>query len=719
MGNVYVLAQEMLREAEPEGRKLIIFADNRQEAAFQAGWIQDRARRYRFRQLLWTALAPKADVQESSESRRDASVESVVSVLTEQLLNDKTKARLIAPEVFEEASESPFDRRWERALREFLTIQVLRELTASYNTRASLEGWGKLGVLYYGLTPENGAIERLASKHHLEIAELLRWLETLLDSIRKRQILYLQKLPLFSRTWDFRHDLVQKRYLPPVEFHPEGMILELREGDEPNESVVTWIGRGGTTYAQDWVRALSIPKELRDAFLRDVWQLLTKDLGLLTRLNALHYGDNKPIAGTQNVHQLDASKIGLMAQSERFQCSFCGRIHPRLTPKQACSRYRCSKGRLIKFLDEEPRDYDLVVLERSAREAQPLFVMAEEHTAQVPGPQRQRIEKEFKEGRSVNCLVATPTLELGVDIGALDMVLLRNVPPRPANYWQRTGRAGRRNRMAVVYTYARTNPHDTHYFANPEELLGGPVSPPRFNLANPIMIRKHVHAAVLTELFSEINQGANNWLSAVIPDLVGKVLFEGDQPRQEVAGVVKPLQDALSDANRKARLLTRLRQIFTDQWPEPAPEVSADQLSLYLTEMPEQLQLAYLRVLSRLQWAFDQKRRLARKEADGETLSQEEMRFRARCDETIRNLNPRFWAASDEKRLRLKNYTLAVLAQEGFLPGYATYAEQIVASADQAFVRGGAPFEFDLTRPSSIAINEHLPGNRIYANGGK
>ena len=180
-----------------------------------------------------------------------------------------------------------------------------------------------------------------------------------------------------------------------------------------NESVVTWIGRGGLTSVQDWVRALQIPKERQDEFLRDVWQLLTKDLGLLSRLNALHYGNNKPISGTQNVYQLDASRIGLTTQNERYQCSFCGRIHPRATPARACSRYRCSKGRLIESPDDEPRDYDLVVLERSAREDEPLFVMAEEHTAQVPGPQRQRIEKEFKEGRSVNCLVANAHPRVG------------------------------------------------------------------------------------------------------------------------------------------------------------------------------------------------------------------------------------------------------------------------------------------------------------------
>lgn len=110
--------------------------------------------------------------------------------------------------------------------------------------------------------------------------------------------------------------------------------------------------------------------------------------------------------------------------------------------------------------------------------------------------------------RSINTLVCTPTLELGVDIGGLDAVLMRNVPPLPANYWQRAGRAGRRHRMAVNITYARPASHDRFYFIDPLRMLEGEVEPPSFNLQNAVMVRKHIHAAVLTRLHQLARTGS-------------------------------------------------------------------------------------------------------------------------------------------------------------------------------------------------------------------
>ena len=87
---------------------------------------------------------------------------------------------------------------------------------------------------------------------------------------------------------------------------------------------------------------------------------------------------------------------------------------------------------------EDEDNYDLQLLDGAY-----LMLRPEEHTAMVPHDERERLENLFKgTSDAVNCLVCTPTLELGIDIGKLDSVLMRNVPPLPANYWQRAGRAG-------------------------------------------------------------------------------------------------------------------------------------------------------------------------------------------------------------------------------------------------------------------------------------
>ena len=146
-------------------------------------------------------------------------------------------------------------------------------------------------------------------------------------------------------------------------------------------------------------------------------------------------------------------------------------------PNATCTRHNCHGTTVAEQPDQE--NYDVWLMGRPF-----VMVSAEEHTAQVPGEIRNRIENDFKSrnGRT-NCLVATPTLEMGVNIGALDMALMRNVPPRSANYWQRAGRAGREERMAVVVTYCRRSPHDRYFFDDPLRLLGGAIEAPTFNLA--------------------------------------------------------------------------------------------------------------------------------------------------------------------------------------------------------------------------------------------
>ena len=132
-------------------------------------------------------------------------------------------------------------------------------------------------------------------------------------------------------------------------------------------------------------------------------------------------------------------------------------------------------------------------------------VLAEEHSGQLSGDQRKRNERAFQDDADpLNVLVCTPTMELGIDIGELSAVYLRNVPPSPANYAQRSGRAGRQGQAALVATFCgasgRRGPHDRYFFEQPEGMISGQIAPPRFLLDNQALIRAHLHSLVLQHL---------------------------------------------------------------------------------------------------------------------------------------------------------------------------------------------------------------------------
>ena len=132
---------------------------------------------------------------------------------------------------------------------------------------------------------------------------------------------------------------------------------------------------------------------------------------------------------------------------------------------------------------------------------EPIPISAEEHTAQWTPQEAGRVQDRFIRGE-MNVLSCSTTFELGVDVGDLQAVLMRNVPPTTANYIQRAGRAGRRtNSVALVLTYAQRRSHDLSHFNRPERMVAGRILPPTVMVSNEKIVRRHAHSLFLAAFF--------------------------------------------------------------------------------------------------------------------------------------------------------------------------------------------------------------------------
>lgn len=694
VADVHILAQEMISAAGSEDeRHLLVFADNRQDAAFQAGWMRDHARRYRLRYLMLEVLGQLEEAGGGPVSVGDLHAE-----LLKRLRADRDLARAVAPEAFDSGADEAFGRGAAAQLSRFLRIQILRELATSFTQRDGLERWGQLRVVYSDLTPDEPRVKAVAAELAMSAEELCHGVAALLDAWRRGRMLHDADEPIFARWWNGGSEEIQRGFIPFgfTEVRPAGIKLE-RQGGDVDKWVRTVISPRGRTGAVDFIRKWGVddPK----AAAEQVWELL-RALDLVTPVKLVAAND-KPLGGSGGAHQVAASRFGLVRQNERFVCNVCRRVHARPTPNGACTKMHCAGT--VEDAPPPGEDYNVSLLSRPFA-----MVTAEEHTAQVPADERLRIEKEFKlRGGTVNTLVASPTLELGVDIGALDLVLCRNVPPTPANYWQRVGRAGRRRRMAVVLVYCRRAIHDAYFFEQPEKLLGAPLRPPRFNLKNDVLVRKHVHAVVLSELLrlAKDDEATSQALEAAAPQYVREYLFEGEDDRYRTApaDVRSPL-GSLIDANRQL-LVDAVKRVFGAGWPaEAANEVAHERLEGLVMAMPADLQGLVDHLHQRLMWVVETQRRLATTAVE-RPLTKDEERQRDRCEDYIRALKER----------QVRTYTLSVLAGEGFLPGYGLYDGGISAFPGW---RGGA-VSFELSRPQAIAVREFVPGNMLYANRGR
>lgn len=164
-----------------------------------------------------------------------------------------------------------------------------------------------------------------------------------------------------------------------------------------------------------------------------------------------------------------------------------------------CADFRCH-GTLVPCTETDLEDHHY---RRLYLEPLPGRMRAEEHTAQLDRVLALQFQREFKQGH-IHVLSSSTTFELGVDLGDLNVIFLRNVPPESFNYVQRVGRAGRRPGLpGIAVTYCGRSPHDLYHFEDPLRMISGETRTPIIKLDNDVLVARHWVAAVLSVFFRD------------------------------------------------------------------------------------------------------------------------------------------------------------------------------------------------------------------------
>ena len=238
------------------------------------------------------------------------------------------------------------------------------------------------------------------------------------------------------------------------------------------------------------------------------------------------------------VYQLDHTRLTLAdgRSSAWFLCDTC-RMLTAYSVRGVCPNSRCV-GTLKPFaLPEVGDDSNHYRVIYQTMNSAPLS--AQEHTAQWDAKEAAKIQRQFIDGK-VNVLSCSTTFELGVDVGDLQSVVMRNMPPKTANYVQRAGRAGRRAASAaLVVTYANRTAHDLAKYQDPASMIAGQMRIPWVPVDNARIARRHAHsiamAAYFRESFSAIARpGASGVLSRPASSSRHR-MRETNRPRRECA----------------------------------------------------------------------------------------------------------------------------------------------------------------------------------------
>jgi len=659
-----------------EARKLLTFVDNRQDASLQAGHFNDFAQVAQLRAALCKAL--------------EAAPAGLSHEIVAQAVTDALGMGL---EDFAENPRVQFSQRdmVDRALRAVVEYRIYADLKRGWRvTMPNMEQVGLLLVRYVDL-PEIAADAKTWVGAHSELVAA---------STEVREELVRIVLDEFRRVLAIDVDCLTEPGFERIQRQSRQHLRDpwLISDMERPDAAGTVFPRAGTPGA----RRSDLNLSGRSALGR----YLRRSQVLGPRLKA---------ADAQAV--ITSLLATLADEGTLIEVATDGKGIPGYRLKASSIRWTLGDG-THGADDPLRREYDSETLARVNPFFRDLYrgaglglagLYAREHTAQVPLELREEREAAFRTAE-LPLLYCSPTMELGVDIASLSAVTMRNVPPTPANYAQRSGRAGRQGQPAIVTTYCSSgNAHDNYWFRRSQDMVSGSVVPPRLDLGNEELVRSHVHAIWL----AETGQSMRSSLTEVLD-------MAGDHPSlsflPEVWLALTDPEAARRATLRASRVLDELRRSWSsadepvgwwyDAWVADTVARAPDNLDravqrwrdLYRTTKTEYLEQSKLAV------APGTPRRAQELAAMREREARDRLRLLANDNSEV--------AQSDF-------YSYRYLASEGFLPGYSFPRLPLAAYIPGA---RGAQRDHDggyLQRPRFVAIREFGPGALIYHEGSR
>ncbi len=691
-------------------QKLLSFTDVRQDAALQAGHFNDFNQVIRFRSGIVKALKTKPGGA-LDYTELGTAIFNALSLQFTEYANLTEKPKL-----------AHIERKYENSFQNFLIFRALLDLRRSWRiVLPNLEQCGLLDIDYLYLdecVAEEEFWDDLEIFNGVDFETRREFLATVLDYFRlefaiySENYLHSRKLKQYEKK--FREDLKSPWTLEIDENLPSPVHLRV----EPLHKTSKFRNKsiGPTSLLGKYIRHTIFGWGVKEdsfkgsSYIQFIYLLMSKlvQAGYLYEQSAKA---KEPRKKEVPIYRLRISMIlWKNGDGETVKQDNVRRLSYRkqnLTPNlffQKVYQRDYSKNKKLEAADHSGQ---ISVGDRQDREDR---FRADWYTDDKKG----ELDEDKISNNSISALFCSPTMELGVDIGGLSVVHMRNAPPNAANYVQRSGRAGRGGEGALVFTYCSGfSPHDRHYFEHQKDLVAGNVHPPRIELVNEELLVTHLHALTITEVgFPGLDM---NFEKSVRPSLV-QLITKDDDRLSLSPDVHEGFTFQENTSTSIIRLFSRVIEDFKDRLKIKSNTwYSEDWIGNQLQVTAKKLDEAMVR-WRKLYWSARTQLSDASSQIDSgllNTSGREYKKYKRQQDQATRQLNLlRNEQASHAEYSEF--YPYRYLASEGFLPGY-----DFTRLPLRIFLPIGESLGEFISRPRSIALKEFGPKNVIYHNGRK